>query len=250
MTPEQHLDVGAALFAYWTARDDARVAQGARGVVDQGNRAGVTSGGHLDRVAQLFARVCRKAGAPASEVYYKAPADDPFWRPGMKSGYTLPGFFRPTKDWDLVVWANNQPIIVLELKSQNGPSYGNNANNRAEEAIGNAVDLERARVASLIPGRPWTGYIYVIEDDEISNRPGGNRDPSFLARDPKFASWSYTKRVRELSHRLVQEGHYDGAWPVGTRRPPDFAWRELDPSNYGYGAFVDAMIEVVHEFYQ
>ena len=81
-------------------------------------------------------------GAPESRVYYSAPEGDPLravLRPmTISQGVTLPGHFRPTKKWDLMVYAPNRshPNVAVELKSQNGPSYGNNANNRAEEATG------------------------------------------------------------------------------------------------------------------
>ena len=53
----------------------------------------------------------------------------------------LPGFFRPTKEWDLLVVKDGHLIAVIEAKSQVGPSLGNNFNNRTEEAMGSAIDL-------------------------------------------------------------------------------------------------------------
>ena len=53
-------------------------------------------------------------------------------------------FYRPTKKWDLVVIDRGMLVAAVELKSQVGPSFGNNFNNRTEEAIGNAVDVWRA----------------------------------------------------------------------------------------------------------
>ena len=58
---------------------------------------------------------------------------------------TLPGYFRPTKLWDLVVIYEGRLVAAIELKSQVGPSFGNNFNNRTEEAIGTAHDF-------------WTAY--------------------------------------------------------------------------------------------
>jgi Restriction endonuclease XhoI len=63
----------------------------------------------------------------------------------QRSVLTLPGYFRPTKLWDLLVTHNGELIVAIELKSQVGPSFGNNFNNRTEEAIGTAHDL-------------WTAY--------------------------------------------------------------------------------------------
>jgi len=44
---------------------------------------------------------------------------------------TLPGFFRPTKLWDLLVLHEGRLVAALEFKSQVG-SFGNNFNNRDE----------------------------------------------------------------------------------------------------------------------
>lgn len=64
----------------------------------------------------------------------------------------LPSYFRPSKNWDLIVVANSRfhaasgdsggPVLyaALEFKSQD-KSIGNNQNNRLEESIGNAHDF-------------------------------------------------------------------------------------------------------------
>jgi hypothetical protein len=280
VTPEQRTDVSDALMAYWTSRDEARLNQVERGVLDTGERSGVTSGGHLDRIAQLLGRVCIRAGAPKNEVFYKTPKGDPNKRKNMADGYTLPGYYRPTKQWDLVVTHKGEPIVIVELKSQNGPSYGNNANNRAEEALGNALDLAQARARNLIPGEPWVGYVYVIEDDERSSRGDrGQADRGFHPKDLIFENWSYLDRVRLLCRRLVAEGHYDAAWAVATSRPscpadgvieekkrrekcpqidadvPDelhnhqFGWFELDIAESGYVHFVTELEAKISQHY-
>jgi hypothetical protein len=267
VTPEQETQVHDALLAYWTSRDEAALRQAARGGSDVGGRAGATSGTHLDRVAQLLGRVCLAAGAPTEAVYYNAPEGDPYKRKGVAVGYTLPGYYRPTKQWDVVVYHDEVPVVVVELKSQNGPSYSNNANNRAEEAIGNAVDLARARAAGLLPGDPWTGYAFVIEDDEQSRLKRGNNDRGLFDKDAIFRDWSYVERIRLLSQRLVEEKHYDAAWAVATSRPRcpgkkcpqikaeksvhehQFSWRELDSDLLGYGGFIDAMAARIRQHY-
>jgi len=55
-------------------------------------------------------------------------------------GAVVGGRFRSSKNWDfLVITPRKKLLVAIELKSQVG-SYGNNFNNRAEEAIGSAVD--------------------------------------------------------------------------------------------------------------
>jgi hypothetical protein len=164
-------------------------------------------------------------------------------------GYTLPGFFRPTKQWDVVVYADEEPIVVVELKSQTGPSFGNNANNRAEEAIGSAVDYHAARSAGLIPGNAWTGYVFVIENVEASVRRRGDQDRGLYPKDDVFTAWSYVDRVRVLADRLVVGGYYNAAWAVATTRPPHFSWREIDAATSGWAGFAEGMVAAIGRHY-
>ena len=45
------------------------------------------------------------------------------------------------KKWDVLVLVDSQLVAAVEFKAQVGPSFGNNANNRAEEAVGVSEDL-------------------------------------------------------------------------------------------------------------
>jgi hypothetical protein len=53
----------------------------------------------------------------------------------------LPGYYRPEKCCDLIVVVDGRLLAIIEFKAQVGPSFGNNFNNRTEEALGNATDL-------------------------------------------------------------------------------------------------------------
>ena len=44
-----------------------------------------------------------------------------------KSSLELPGFSRPTKEWDLLVVKDNKLAVAIEAKSQVGPSFGGKA---------------------------------------------------------------------------------------------------------------------------
>ncbi|MYW97359.1 hypothetical protein G3I59_43760 [Amycolatopsis rubida] len=280
MTPEQHAEVEAAMRSFWEVRSKARDAQTSRGVAEPGERAGVTAGGHLDHVAHMLANACIAAGAAPTNVYYKAPkevTDSSVVAPGSISpGFTLPGFYRPTKMWDVVVRANKRPIVAIELKSQLGPSFGNNANNRAEEAIGTATDLAKAVKNGLLPEMPWIGYVYVIEDDPASNeKSSGKRDRILHPKDEIFNKTSYQDRVRILCRRLKEERVYDNTWAIATKRPycpnehatksvkestpcsyltkkfkdrnhvHEFGFKELDQELIGYSGFIDSLTAVV-----
>lgn len=124
----------------------------------------------------------------------------------------LPGFFRPTKEWDLLVVRDNQLILALESKSQVGPSFGNNFNNRTEEAMGSALDLWTAFREGAFNKtiRPWLGYIFVLEDCEGSCRPVKVKEPHFKVF-PEFINASYAKRYELFCRKLVRERHYNTA---------------------------------------
>ena len=98
-----------------------------------------------------------------------------------KKALELPGFFRPTKEWDLLVVQDGQLIVALEAKSQVGPSFGNNFNNRTEEAMGSALDLWTAFREGAFNStvRPWLGYLFLLEDCPRSQAPVKTREPHF-----------------------------------------------------------------------
>ena len=106
-----------------------------------------------------------------------------------------------------------------------------------------------ARDAGLIPGDAWRGYVYVIEDDDHSSRPRGQRDRGLYSKDAIFQDWSYIDRVRVLAERLIAVGFYASAWAVTTSRPPRFAWREPDAQASGYAQFVEGLATAIGRYY-
>ncbi len=82
-------------------------------------------------------------------------------------------------------------IAAIEFKSQIGPSFGNNFNNRAEEAIGSASDLWAAyREGAFRPSaRPWLGYLMMLEDCPASTKQVHSWEP-FFRTFPEFVGSS------------------------------------------------------------
>jgi hypothetical protein len=117
-----------AVAHYWGTRASQRKKQEVTGKADQGLRSAVTGGAQMDGFIDLFTELVTLAGIPGNCVFRNRAVE-------------LPGFFRSTKEWDLVVVRKQTLIVAIEAKSQVGPSFGNNFNNRAEEAIGSALDL-------------------------------------------------------------------------------------------------------------
>ena len=64
-------------------------------------------------------------------------------------------------------------LATIEFKAQVGPSFGNNFNNRVEEALGNSTDLLTAfREGKFRPSqRPWLGWLMLLEETRNSTQP-------------------------------------------------------------------------------
>ncbi len=113
---------------FWQTRRRQAEAQGrASGRRDRGARSAVTAGAHLDGFADLLRHLVVQAGIPDAAIRRHVRAE-------------LPGYYRPEKKWDLVIVVNGRLLATVEFKAQVGPSFGNNYNNRTEEALGNATD--------------------------------------------------------------------------------------------------------------
>jgi hypothetical protein len=191
----------AAIRQFWAARELATDRQRNRGVSDQGNRGGVTAGKNLDGVIGIIKDLIVRHGIPEADVHVDGRVQ-----------VTLPGFYRPTKAWDLLVVNQGRLIAAVEFKSQVGPSFGNNFNNRVEEAIGSATDLSTAfRVGAFGESKkPFLGYFFVLEKCKSSTEPVSFHSPHFAAL-PEFENTSYARRYELLCRKLVQERLYDAA---------------------------------------
>lgn len=123
----------------------------------------------------------------------------------------LPGFFRATKEWDILVMRDATLVAAIELKSHVG-SFGNNFNNRAEEAIGSATDIWTAfKKGAFGSGpEPWLGYLILLEDSPGARSPVKVQEPHF-AVFPEFRGSSYSVRYELLCRKLVLERLYRAA---------------------------------------
>ena len=183
-----------AIAFYWTHRGGQSKRQGKRGTKDVGTRSEVTGGQHLNAVRALLVTVAKAAGFIETEIHLNADLE-------------LPGYFRPQKRWDLVIVRNNRLYAAIELKSQVG-SFGNNFNNRSEEAIGSSTDFWTAhREGALGLQAPWLGFFFLLEQAEKSTRPVALKRGAFPAL-PIFKDTSYAQRYAILCERLVLERKY------------------------------------------
>lgn len=193
------IHIRKAIKHFWENRENSNV------------RAGQT----LDEFSLLIKELLIESGIPEDSIFRKSKEE-------------LPGYFRPTKRWDLVVVLDGQLFAALELKSQVG-SFGNNFNNRTEEAVGSATDLWAAyrEGAFKLSPRPWLGYLILLEEAEGSTREVEVKEPHFeVLKEFQGSSYnllpqnrtrsdcagaSYAKRYELLCQKLVREGLYDAA---------------------------------------
>jgi len=194
--------VAEAIRHFWTTRGRQQSSQGRKsGTKDYGSRGAVTGGKQLDGFITLVNALLVEAGLSKHAIFAHSKKD-----------VTLPGFFRPTKQWDVIVVADGNVLATIEFKSQVGPSFGNNFNNRTEEALGNATDFWTAYREGAFKDsvRPWLGYFMLLEQAPASTTPVKAESPHFEVF-PEFVDSSYAKRYELLCRKLVRERLYDAA---------------------------------------
>jgi hypothetical protein len=202
-----------AVQGYWDARARNKEKQVQSGKIDAGTRGEVTGGTQMGGLEILVADILCDAGLKRLDIR-------------TRTALELPGYFRATKKWDLIVVSGGRLVLAMEFKSQAGKSIGNNVNNRSEEAVGSAKDIWTA----FREGRfgdsptPFLGYFFLLEDRDNVKTPVGNKEPYFPV-DPAFrgdtkkakkgeeryAGVSYGKRYELLCRRLVLERLYNAA---------------------------------------
>lgn len=204
---EYDREVREAVMAFWGNREAARRKQIEAGKADQGERGGVTAGKNMDGFLALVMDTIKANGLGAADFHQR------------KGVLSLPGYFRATKLWDLLVTYKGELIAAIELKSQVGPSFGNNFNNRTEEAIGTAVDLWTAyrEAAFGDQPRPFVGWLILVEAAPGSCTPVREFSPHFPVF-PEFQGACYLKRYDLLCRRLVQEQLYTTATVIASER--------------------------------
>lgn len=190
--------VGSAVAHYWRTLAAQSRKQRA-GDADRGGRAAVTAGKQMNGFCKLIAGILADNGMPQAHIH-------------LDKKLELPGYFRPTKKWDLVIVYEGKLVAAMEFKSQRGPSFGNNFNNRSEEAIGTAHDLWTAFREGAFDNsaRPWLGWVMLLEDCDASRTPVAVDEPHFPVF-PEFKGTSYMKRYELFLRRLVRERLYDSA---------------------------------------
>jgi hypothetical protein len=197
--PDFSTKVSRAIKYFWATREKQIKQQGiASGKKDYGLRGAVTGGAQLNGFVSLITELLLECNIPKSCIFDR--------------NAIIPGYYRPTKGWDLIVVVNGNLLASVEFKSQVGPSFGNNFNNRIEEALGSATDIWTAfREGAFAPSpKPWLGYLMLLEEHPKSITPVKIKEPHFRVFH-EFQDSSYTQRYGMFCQKLVRERLYDAA---------------------------------------
>lgn len=198
--------VRQAVQVFWSSRSGGSQTQG-------GTRGNVIGGKNLDGFLGVVLAVARHCGLSDAEVFTTG-----------RTNLTLPGYYRPNKNWDVVIVHEHRLIAVLEFKSQVG-SFGNNFNNRSEEVIGSASDLWVAARKGAFhptthkghpggeapdPRAPFLGYLMLLQECAGSLSPVKADSPHYPLF-PEFRGASYAERYKILCERLMEQSLYGAA---------------------------------------
>jgi hypothetical protein len=199
---------------FWATRERSRAKNAAKGAnADRGTRGEATSGKAMDGFARIAVRALIGAGVPPDTIYAGSPT-------------AVPGYYRAEKRWDVVVVRDGKLRVAIELKSQVG-SFGNNANNRLEEGLGNITDARKAEeVRNLGGGSPaWFGFLILLEDHEESNSPVRVIESHFPV-DTEFRNASYATRYALWCQRVQTAGLHSATAFLTSPRGSDGSFNE------------------------
>lgn len=119
--PNCEAEFADAVRTFWSIKQAQQTASDAAGRQGGGTSGAVRAGKHMAPFEQLI----RKVELDTGLVPDPSPRDTVY----------LPGFYRESKSWDVVLQYKGHALAIVEAKSQ-GSSLANNFNNRVEEAIG------------------------------------------------------------------------------------------------------------------
>jgi hypothetical protein len=211
--------IKAAVMHFWKTRNRQSAKLGtANGRRDTGSRGAVTGGKQMDGFVDLVRDLLIEGGLPEDSIH-------------CNSRLELPGYFRAEKKWDLLVVIDGVLLTAIEFKSQVGPSFGNNFNNRTEEALGSATDVWTAfrEGAFQTSQRTWLGYLMLLEECPGSTNPVAVREPHFPVF-PEFRNASYCRRYETLLTHCMRERLYDSACFMMSDRAAEKSGKFIEPS--------------------
>lgn len=229
--------VPKAIAYYWLTRQKQSQKQTTSGRSDQAARSAVTGGAQMDGFISLITRLIVEAGADEANIFHNTHLE-------------LPGFFRPTKEWDLLLVKDDQLVLALQAKAQVGSSPDSNFSDTKHKAIGSALDLwSDYRDGSYNRTfKPWLGYLFLLEDTPESRRSVRSQDPPFKVLT-ESAHLSYRERYELFCRRLVRERHYCVAAYLISNKTGGLKGRYAEPADdLAFATFARALVTQVAAF--
>ena len=225
--PDYEGAFAAAVGDFWAIKTAQQAAHDRGGRSGEGTSGSVRAGKHMSPFEALIRKVVADAGIEPDP----APSDTLY----------LPGFYRETKSWDVVLQYKGHALAIVEAKSQ-GSSLANNFNNRVEEAIGQAADVWKSHERGLLISglRPWVGYLMIVEETDRTTDPkhllAGKAVPAGMRVDPVYDGMSYAKRYATAFKRLDQERMLDATCVAITSGPEAYEYPSEWLSFNGFAA--------------
>ena len=198
-------DIEPLLVNWWSAKNEAIARLAANGKSETGAQA--RNAKHMQSIAMFVRQMFIDAGLPEADVTVDS---------------IIPGYYRRSKNWDVVAMHKGQLVGVVELKSQ-ASSPGNNANNRIEEAIGSAVDAKAVQELTGAFGNlgVWAAWCitfnrYAENGYPIELTAVQKKRLRFPLNDPAFDNMTYAKQYATAVERLIARKVYDAGWMLIT----------------------------------
>lgn len=208
---ELKIKIQNAVSYFWESRRASANRNSTGQNADAGNRGAVTSGKNMDAFAGIVKDI---VNCYHDEKLRVESGNNRF-------SLTLPGFFRATKDWDVIIFYENDLIAALEFKSQVG-SFGNNFNNRIEESVGSAHDFWTANTENVFGEHepPFLGWLMLIEDSAAAQSQVRINSPHFPVMQ-EFEGTSYQERYKIFCSKIIQKRLYSAACVFTSQKDGD-----------------------------
>ncbi|EAR23722.1 hypothetical protein A20C1_03518 [marine actinobacterium PHSC20C1] len=191
-------EVQSLLVDFWEHKNEADRRQKEEGKKDAGAQA--RNARHMKKLGTFVRQMFVNAGLSEADV--------------MVNG-VIPGYFRRSKNWDVVATYKGQLVALVELKSQVG-SNDSNGNNRIEEALGNPKDAATAQELNQVFGKLpiWTAFGVVFGSSPENAKAVGLPSNPLFPLDPVFNGMTYGRQWEIAIERFIQTGSYSAGWMV------------------------------------
>lgn len=218
----------------------SRLKEAVRSMAQVREEKTVRADSHLQALGNLVRDIFVAEGFDGDDVLIKTKDEKEKERRKKKhKNLTLPGYFRVTKNWDLLVVEKDILVAAVEFKSMN-TSAAKNINNRVEEVLGSGTDLWAAHDAGYLGlVKPWLGYFVVLEQSQQMMAVPEISRANFPV-DEEFSEKSYLGRWEMACERIVGKGVYDAACLIVSKGDPDDPFYEPN-DKLGFNQFADAI---------